>query len=257
MINYLKKLLNDNINEAKLVLDEYYKNELNNQENNIDQYKKYLNGLKENKIFNLNTIKKIKDSFVSDYEYTYYNAVDNKKSFEKTVSLLETYIPKNYITSMENGENSEYIYSLLNSLHENRASWVTGECGTGKTYLIYCYIIYSCYMHGYKPFKVINEIDINYRSIYSNLSNNNVFLDDIGTKNFNEKNEYVLEFVYKYINDRLSNNKKIIITSNKSIESYYKEIKKVNCQLADKIMSRLSCFFNVKTDNVNYRIIGG
>jgi len=113
--------------------------------------------------------------------------------------------------------------------------WIHGGTGTGKTYSLYAYLIYQIVNSLKNYLKIIKEVNFNYKIEL----NDNIAIDDVGISEQANRNINLSDLYYELIDYKLERKQKLIFTSNVDIDTWLKNMQKVNSLNSDRIRSRL------------------
>jgi DNA replication protein DnaC len=207
-------------------------------------------------------------------ERVYSKRSEEKKdwTFEKYGLYLNDYlnsqlrVPLRFQLTADTDIPKEVMEKLQNMKNDNKGVYLYGNCGTGKTHILYA-VAKLLWVNGFivvgeyktsREIKVTNITDLfsKARNTFDNDSQGNLediiytknilLLDDIGVE---KVSEWTLEVAYRLINHRYEEMKPTFFASNYSI-------KEISEKLDDRIASRIVGMCNiVKLEGSDKRII--
>lgn len=157
-------------------------------------------------------------------------------------SYTEVYIKKHIPVMYRNADYNNIDKKIIDFYTNDKVFlWMHGKPGTGKTHSVYAlvkYIIENIDLrYNDINMKIFKEYDINFDT---DFNYDIIAIDDFGLSQNNNRNNVLTDIYFSLIDNRLENNKKMIITSNLSVSECIDKMNSSNNEASARIASRLS-----------------
>jgi hypothetical protein len=209
--------------------------------------------LESKKIFNVDMNFKI----FCDCQYVvYYNQTFSKAELEifqdklqDKIRWIKRYIPGDYWYNVYFENQDKKVKAFKNN--DKIFLWVwSKENGSGKTSILYSWIMNQIMNDELYFYEVINECNFGFKTMVGKK----IFLDDVMKIKIPERIKYLINYYYNLINFKRENRQKIIFTSNFNITDFISEISKYDKDIASAIYDRMHNVTDVlHLQNNNFR----